>query len=195
MRAAGHWRVVIRRHMLLPPARNQCMTGSINGWALKTHLESPSLDNEGCDHANTPSRINQRPRTACACMREGRGAGIAIPLQCLSGTEWEASERAQHGRGDAARSGRRGDDPAGNAGPGRSRSDDRDGRAHRRSFRRAALTEGFAQGLERRQIQGGGVAVQRDMKSGTNPRSCGPIAMTVTASRSSSLCPSPFRAG
>ena len=188
MRAAGHRRVVIGRHMVLQTVWNQCMRGSINAWALKAHLETRSLDNEGSNHANTPSRINQRPRTACACMREGRGAGIAIPLQCLSGMEWEAGERAQHARGDAARGGRRCDDPAGNAGPGRSRSDDRDGRAHRRSFRRAAVTEGL-----RKDSSAGDVAVQRAMKPGTNSLSCGPIGRNIMDSRSSSLCPSPFR--
>jgi hypothetical protein len=95
MQAAGGPRVVIRRHTLLQAARNQCMAGSINAGALKLYPETLTLNNNGSDHANTPSRTNQPPRTACACMCEGRGAGLAIPLHvCLVWNGRRASARS-----------------------------------------------------------------------------------------------------
>jgi hypothetical protein len=198
MQAADGPRVVIRRHMLLQAARNQCMAGSINAGALKLYFETLTLNNDGSNHANTPSRTNQPPRTACACMRESRRAGIAIPLQCLPGMEWTAGERAQHRRGDAARGGGRRDDPAGDPGPGRSRSDDRDGRVDRRSFRRAAVTEGRGTGSSARKNADPAdvVAVQRDMKPGTNALLCNQTGRRFMVFRvlSLPLCPSPFRA-
>ena len=197
MRAAGCPRVVIRRHMLLHASRNQCMAGSINARALKMYPEPLSLNNDGSDHANTPNRIDQPLRTARARLREGRRAGLAIPLQCLPGMEWTAGKRAQHGRGDAARGRRRRDDPAGDPRPGRSRSDDRDGRAHRGAVRRAAVREGEAW-IERRQSteQSAMSRCSAIIKPGTNSLSCSHTGRNLMAFRVLSLlrCPSPFPA-
>jgi hypothetical protein len=197
MRGSGCARVVIRRHRHLHLARNQCTTGSINARALDTYPGALSLNNDGDNHANTPGRIDQPPRTACARMREGRGAGFAIPLQCLPGMEWTAGERAQHDRGDAARGGCRRDDPGRDSGPGRNRSDDRDGRAHRQSVRRAAVT---GRGLEDQCLKDVGPAAMSQcsaiLKPGTNGLSWNHTERSFVAFRMPSLPlrPSPFRA-
>ena len=197
MPGLGGPRVVIRRHRHLHPARNQCAAGAINARALNTSPEPLSLNNDGDNHANTPGRIDQPPRTACARMREGRGAGLAIPLQCLPGLEWTAGERAQHDRGDAARGGCRRHDPGRDSGPGRNRSNDRHGRAHRRSVRRAAVT-GRNRGGGRMQDPGPAAMSQCSaiLKPGTNGLSCNHTERSFVAFRMLSLPlrPSPFRA-